>query len=517
MKGRRHTSCNNSFQKGRIKIMKSETFSTESNESVNIASKESEKDPLNFKSVIFCLELRKSFNKLNLRYVKHSFYLMRSLFKETKVSPRRSSSGLKINSIIERKAVLKEILQSLQEERIVKQKKIFFYMFKNLLNVKIFQKKRVESVLRITRVFQKKLQLKFNEFKKRCNYIFNKWEELNLATKKLEKIISRRITSKILCNFTKITQFSILYKPKQNLPIIKFQPRAERSPVHEKIHSHTKSLFLQQMKNKNTEKNEKYQKALIRMCVLNRNHLIAKKRYFQHFLAYCKIKKLADSRNKGIKLKKSMFRIFKNTFNSMLESIKYIEIYKNNLRIFLQKLDFVFYKISMNSKANSLACISSIKKKPILRVKAAKSLLNFIRIINLKLFSKYFLAFISIQGFQGRIKITTPSKIKKQFKVVNTVLRIIESRKYKTLFGAFVKLKIVPKLKQTQINLFLASSFLGDILGRLCARESYNSKLLSFNIIRSHSISAQINMIRGSKLYFLLKHHYIRALALSFL
>ena len=518
MKARRRLSNHDSYQKTRSNRVKSDTYTTVNNETINLASNNPEKDALNFKSVIFCLELRKSFNKMNLRYVKYSFYLMRSLFKETKVLSRRSSCSLQMDSIIQKKSMLKEISQAFQQEKIITQKKKFFYLCKTLLKVRIIKTKRIESVVRITRVFQKKLHIKFTEFRKKCSYSFNKWEELNLVTKKLEKLILRKICSKILCNFTKMTHFSLLNKPKQNLPIMKLQSKVNsKSPVCENSPSQTRFLFLEQTKNNSAGKTKTYQKALIRMRVLNRNHLIAKKRYFHYFLSYCKTSKLAEYRNKGGKLKKSLLRLFKNTFTSFLESVKYIETYKNNLKVLMQKLDITFSKISNINKANSLICLRQVKKKPMLGVKESKCLLNFTRILNMKVFKKYFLAFILIQGFKGRKKTLTPSQNKKQFRAMHTVLRIFESRKYKHLFSAFIELKRLSELNQTKMSFFMASTFLENTLSKIYTREDFNSKLLAFNILRSHTIKAQINLIRGSKLYFLLKHHYIRALALSFM
>lgn len=495
------------FQKSKMQSgLNSQYRSVTTEDRISLQPRDVESEKFQLKSVIFLLAIRKSVNNMHTRHLKFSFYLIRSLFKETKICRRRSvqpTPTVRRKDIVKIK-ILKRLHENYKKKKDFNQKYKFIKFCKQFERVKLVKIRRIECVRTILTIFKKKIKITFLEFRGKCRKKFEKVKELKEIVRKIEKIIVRKILTSIVCNRIVLKQFAILYKPKQNLPIMKIVAKAKlsNSPSPESTCKQKKSLFLQKIQKKATEKCIFYQQALLHLRVLTRNHILAKKRCFQKLFTHCRSIRKVHLMRKGYKLTESLQKLIGSKYDFFIKSLKSFEISKSNLNFLVQTLNYIFYKSSMNHKAYSLLSIFQSKRK--LNQKAIKSLMNLSRLLNSKVFNRSFFAFMLLKSFKPPKKPTlNPKKTKEKFNAIYALLQIFDCHKYRNLFFTYTLLKS----SKNPVKL------LTNALSKVHSRVSLYNKLIVFKSLKSK----HYDLLRASKIFYLLKQSYTKSTAYSFM
>lgn len=522
-----------------------------SDESTQIISTFRSTENLSLKSVIFFLAIRKAYKNSASRYSKFAFYLIRSLYKES--ISRSSKVSLKPKITREKKRMLRKLQNYLKSTKENELKRIYFNICKEFPKVRLVRVKRIETITKVFMIFYKNVVKKL----KKSFLMLKKPSKIEIFVQKLEKFLIKSLFyPKKLQISIKVFQF--LHKPKHNLPYIKF---ASKSPMKEpniKVLTCLKSNKKPQNLPRKPETSRLHQRGIIRLCVLNRNYFVIKKKVFYKLTEIVDLCKRLEFKNRA--------EGFRSIFEGLLRK-KYLDVvYRlasarrdfEYFKFLTQIMGFVKSKCENNLKLEAFEAIYLYQRPKVLDCFEIKIIYEMMRILNTKVFNKRFLAFILIKGFaklnkgkrenrivrdcesykDGRLKVDSDSmrlRIKqcarptndkgnceyeervnrvKIGKAVGILDRISFEYRGRLIDQSFTQVKEIASKERYFENCW---DFM-DILKKIIIRYKFLQQLESFESIKYFSSNLfKHNKYRALKLRSLLRRRYTKISALCFL
>ena len=368
------------------------SYTITSEESTQIISTLRSTENLSLTSVIICLVIRKAYKNSASRYSKFAFYLMRSLYKES-VS-RSSKLPLKPKISRHKKQVLKKLQFSLKSTQENTLKRNFFTLCKEFPKVRLVRVKRIETIKKVFIIFYNNIAKNIKKFFFRLKKI----SRIGMFVQKLNKFLLKLLFyPKQFETSTKVFQF--LYKPKHNLPYIKFASKPLVKEPNIKVPTCLKLYQKPQNFPKKPETSRFHQRGIIRLCVLNRNYFVIKKKVFYKLTEIVNWSKRLEFKNRA--------EGFKSIFEGILRK-KYLDlVYRlaaatrdfEYFKFLLQVLDFVKNKCEDHFKLDAFDAIYLYQRPKVLDSLEIKCIYEMLRILNTKVFNKRFLTFTLIKGF----------------------------------------------------------------------------------------------------------------------
>jgi hypothetical protein len=196
-----------------------------------------------------------------------------------------------------------------------------------------------------------------------------------------------------------IRVFSFLNKPKHNLPYIKFAQKSLMKEVKVEI---PRTLKIdQKVKNlpKRPDLSRFHQKGLIRLCVLNRNYFLVKKKAFYKLFEVLTYHKRLELKNKAEAFRSICESMIRKTYIEMVYRLVSARRDVEYFKFLSQVLSFVKHKCENNLLFHAFESIFAYQKPRTLNYNEIKLIYSFLRIMNTKIFNKRFLAFLLIKGF----------------------------------------------------------------------------------------------------------------------
>lgn len=497
------TSPDSSF----TEYLQNASYSYASEDSSQILTSLRSTDSVNLKSVIFYLAIRKAYKNSALRYSKFSFYLMRSLYKETLSRPiRRSWRYSKITK--EKKHTLNKIQKLIQIQKDKKLKHQIFNFCKEFPRVKLARIKRIETVTRVFAISYKSVKKSMLK----CLQVLRGPTNAERFLRIMEKFLYKFTFLPKRVNDVAIRVYGFLQKPKHNLPYVKFAPKpvVQRSisPVPRAQWSIpvSRTDFVP----RKPEISRMHQRGIIRLCVLNRNYLVVKKK------AFYKLSEIVDwyrkfaIKNKAQAFKTRIDSLLRNSFINIAYRIVSVRRDYEYFQFLTQVLGFVKYRCENNLAAHAFEAIYKSKNRVVLEPCKLKYIYNFLRIINTKIFNKRFFGFILIKGYS---KLKNNSKKINQLSVNNLVSVLKNHKKNLKLFG-------LDKLKEhsKQENYFDNCCDFMNLMKKIYNRIKFYKHLETFDTIRQYSQNRKRNHYSvASKIFYIIRKRYTKLTALAFL
>ena len=368
------------------------SYSITSEESTQIISSLLSTENLSLKSVIFCLAIRKAYKNSASRYSKFAFYLMRSLYKESVSKSSKLSIKPKISK--EKKKMLTRLQISLESTKEETLKRKILNFCKDFPRVKLVKIRRIETITKVFMIYYK------SQIKKVKNFflMLRKPSKIETFVIKLQKFLLKSLFCPKKVE-TSIKTFQFLLKPKHNLPYIKFASRTPIKTAKFEAPSSLKADKKPQNLPKKPDMSRLHQRAAIRLCTLNRNYFIIKKKVFYKLSEIVHWHKRLGLKNKA--------ESFKSIFEGLMRK-KYLDlVYRlasarrdfEYFKFLTQVLNFVKNKCENDLKLEAFDAIYACQRPKELDSFQIKLIYGMLRILNTKVFNKRFLAFILIKGF----------------------------------------------------------------------------------------------------------------------
>ena len=485
------------------------SYSYTSEDSSQILTSLRSTDSVNLKSVIFYLAIRKAYKNSALRYSKFSFYLMRSLYKETlSRSIRHSFRYSKITK--EKKQILNKIQKIIQVQKDKKLKHQIFNFCKEFPRVKLARIKRIETVTRVFAIFYK--SIKKSMFK--CLQVLKgptKAERLlNIMQKFLYKytFLNKRVSH------VTVRVYGFLQKPKHNLPYVKFAPKpvAQRSisPVPVPRAQWLIPEPRTDIMSKKPEISRMHQRGVIRLCVLNRNYLVVKKKAFYKLTEIVNWYRKFAIKNKAQSFKTRIDSLLRNSFINIAFRIVSVRRDLEYFQFLTQVLGFVKYKCENNLVAHAFEAIYNSENRLVLEPSKLKYIYNFLRIVNTKIFNKRFFGFILIKGY---------SKLKASTKKINQLSVNNLANVLKKLTKNFKLFAVDKLIEHSKYENYLDNfcDFM-NLLKKIYNRTRFYKQLETFDTIVQYSNNRKRSHFSvASKILFIIRKRYTKLTALAFL
>lgn len=497
------SSSDNSFND----YLQNVSYSINSEDSTQIITSIRSSESINLKSVIFYLAIRKAFKNSALRYTKFSFYLIRSLYKETLPRPARLSYRIsKISK--EKKQVLSRIHKFIQVKKEEKLKQQILNFCKQFPRVRLVRIRRIETVTRVFAIFYKSVKRKMMK----CFQVFKGPTRADFFLRKMEKFLYNWVFLPKKVQYVTVRVYGFLNKPKHNLPYVKF---AQKPVVHKQVTpikrvQHSTPEKALNFMSKKPEISKFHQRGIIRLCVLNRNYLVTKKKAFYKLLERVRWYKSIELKNKAQAFKTRIDSLLRNSFINIAFRIVSIRRDYEYFQFLTQVLGFVKYRCEHYLAADAFEAIYKCRNRIILPPAKLKYIYNFLRIINTKLFNKQFYGFILIKGFvkhQSELREIDSGRIQKLVNVLNN------SEKHLKKYSI--------KMLQEHIT---CEKYLDDcfdfinLLKKIYNRITFYKYLETFDRIKHYSQSRKRKIFSSaSKLLYMLKKRYTKMTALVFL
>lgn len=469
------------------------------------------------KCMIFCLVIRKIFKSNYLKHSKFAFYLMRSLYKESKLTSRKSnvSDYHKPAKCPQKFAVLNKIYTFVKKQQEKKVKQKFFYFCKQLPRVRMIKIKRIETIKKFLKIFTLNFSKNFQKFRKIVKFLKFSQENVSKAVTLLLKITLKKILKTIKMNKIIRKKYVILEKPKKVLPIMISKPRSttpkpreteKQSPVKKIINVH----IVKEVKN---ERKNFHYRAFTYLMKLNRNYAMIRQKVFLYWEDYTRKARLLEMKRLGQSVKEFIRPLVVNRFIEIINCVKEWNNYEQSVNSLVNVLEFIYYRSSMNLKANAFVNVRR-ENKHAFDVKKAKFLFNIVRIFTTKIFSKYFFAYMLIKGYSDQVQRNFLTCFHRSADFYKKLSKIFNKNYHKHIPESFFHLKTYSYKKAYHTNF----TSLIKILRKVFARLGFCKKFESFSIIKAYSVHKhRLCFARISKLAYLLKKLHTKLIAFGFL
>jgi hypothetical protein len=463
------------------------------------------------KSVIFCLALRKLYKSSYARYTKFTFFLIRSLFKETQINLRKSvDSSSPYRSIKKiKKMSLNKLYNTFTTKTTITIKQKIFSYIKNRSFRSVADTYTSGVVNAVIKIFKKFFTRKLKTFFRKCLCKNIRLDKLNPVIERLKYLVDRKVIIAILNNKIVVRTFSVLIKPKKMLPIMKIRSKKEDLDSFKVAFPQKKVVVQSSQLNQHEDSNSK--KSLVMLSLLTRNYYRATKRAFNTICQNSKDFQLKKTLIRPLKFRSIICRMVIPRFLMMTNTLYHFYQSKLNATYFIQSLDYLLYKSNMNNKSFSFLALRKPEKKQNFHLIEDKILLNLTDILKAKVFNKCFIGFILIKRFAYSNKKAIKKKSEASLKFLKFLQSVYKKKQLRGLSHSFNKLFQLYKSQKSLENLL----YLSRVIKKIRSRIYFNYSIQSFQLLKS--IRSRKSKGLGKKLFYLLKRSYIKRLSIYFL